>query len=768
MKHYYDVAFKTSGGVAVPAPNVSVSVFLTGTFSLATIFSDDGITTKGNPLTTDAFGKFDFYIADGRYDISFSGVGILPFTQSNVEVSDVTEKQGGDANWNVGTIGATLLNATTINTSTLAASSSISGASVTVTGLTVGNCVQVTTGGLLTTAGAACGTSSGTLTPTGSPASGNLAKWSGGTSLTNADLTGDVTTSGTVATTMAASIAGAKTFTTSLTSPFFSSSTANAAASGVLRLASSDLIGWRNNANNGDIQISKNSADTLIVSSFGALQFPQVVRPSADSTASLVWQNFAATQNVLIADTTNFRIGINSNGVPAFTLDVFGGTTRSGVFLSNTANAAATGALRLGNADLIAWRNAGNTNNVALGLTGAAGNVPADTLSANQGGTSSGFMAAFFGSLATTTNISAVGAVRLGNGDNVAWRNNANNGDVGFALNGAGAGNVPADTLTLAVPGGALRGLWATPVIASSSNTAASSGSIRLANTDSIFWRNNANNADIGLQKFNNDTWTLSGGSINLSGALAPFYGQAFSASNATTGLFRLNSVDTINWRNNANSADITGISKNTSDQFTIGGAGLLVASFVAGTSGQCINTSGSAVVWGSCAGTAGVQTLTSDGTTTTVNAAVTSNQNLKSYSVVASTLNAVPKTIRVRGQGQFIPVNTTETVTVNSTWGSGAPFALQISIVPAGTGAGNWLSEWLCVTTATGSSGTSSCSGQITIADSTGVTKTVLLESSITNNLTIALPLQYAISFSTASTTNQGFQSLLVVEQMN
>ena len=44
---------------------------------------------------------------------------------------------------------------------------------------------------------------SGTVTTSGSPASGNLAKFSGSTAITNTDLTGDVTTSGGVATTVA-------------------------------------------------------------------------------------------------------------------------------------------------------------------------------------------------------------------------------------------------------------------------------------------------------------------------------------------------------------------------------------------------------------------------------------------------------------------------------------------------------------------------------------------------------------------------------------
>jgi hypothetical protein len=52
----------------------------------------------------------------------------------------------------------------------------------------------------------------GTVSTTGSPAAGNLTKFSGATSITNGDLTGDVTTSGTTATTLASTIAGAKTW----------------------------------------------------------------------------------------------------------------------------------------------------------------------------------------------------------------------------------------------------------------------------------------------------------------------------------------------------------------------------------------------------------------------------------------------------------------------------------------------------------------------------------------------------------------------------
>lgn len=57
------------------------------------------------------------------------------------------------------------------------------------------------------------GSGSGSVTTTGSPASGNLAKFSGASSVTNGDLSGDVTTSGTLATTLATSGVSAGSYT---------------------------------------------------------------------------------------------------------------------------------------------------------------------------------------------------------------------------------------------------------------------------------------------------------------------------------------------------------------------------------------------------------------------------------------------------------------------------------------------------------------------------------------------------------------------------
>lgn len=70
--------------------------------------------------------------------------------------------------------------------------------SITDNGLTAGNCVQAGTAGLLTTVSVPCAT----VSTTGSPVSGNLTKFSGGTSITNGDLSGDISTSGTLVTTL--------------------------------------------------------------------------------------------------------------------------------------------------------------------------------------------------------------------------------------------------------------------------------------------------------------------------------------------------------------------------------------------------------------------------------------------------------------------------------------------------------------------------------------------------------------------------------------
>jgi hypothetical protein len=120
----------------------------------------------------------------------------------------------------------------------------------------------------------------------------------------------------------------------------------------------------------------------------------------------------------------------------------------------------------------------------------------------------------------------------------------------------------------------------AAPGFQSTSGNIASTGFLRLANGDTVKWRNLANSNDIQLGLF--------GGSGNLpadmvqvagpsSGFFAPFAVLGVFTSQATGGVLRLNSGDTINWRNNANSADIS-ISKDTNDVIQLGTAGMKTA----------------------------------------------------------------------------------------------------------------------------------------------------------------------------------------------
>jgi hypothetical protein len=81
---------------------------------------------------------------------------------------------------------------------TLSANSTLTTA---ITGST--QCLHVDSAGVVSGSGSDCGAAAGTVTTTGSPASGNLAKFSGAATITSGDLSGDVTTSGTSATTIA-------------------------------------------------------------------------------------------------------------------------------------------------------------------------------------------------------------------------------------------------------------------------------------------------------------------------------------------------------------------------------------------------------------------------------------------------------------------------------------------------------------------------------------------------------------------------------------
>jgi len=74
-------------------PIVGATVQILGHVSQtnATIYSDDGVTTTPNPLTTDSQGRYQFYVANGRYDIKISAVGFTTFTLTDIDIHDETD-----------------------------------------------------------------------------------------------------------------------------------------------------------------------------------------------------------------------------------------------------------------------------------------------------------------------------------------------------------------------------------------------------------------------------------------------------------------------------------------------------------------------------------------------------------------------------------------------------------------------------------------------------------------------------------------------------
>jgi hypothetical protein len=76
-------------------PGCTVTVYLTGTLTLATLYNADG-SGKGNPFTADlTTGLWSYYADDGRYDVKMSGAGISsPFTWSDLGIVDIPATVG--------------------------------------------------------------------------------------------------------------------------------------------------------------------------------------------------------------------------------------------------------------------------------------------------------------------------------------------------------------------------------------------------------------------------------------------------------------------------------------------------------------------------------------------------------------------------------------------------------------------------------------------------------------------------------------------------
>jgi len=127
-------------------PKCTVTVYLTGTLTLATIFSDNSGTPKANPFVADSFGYWFFYADNGRYDAKLSGAGIpAPFTLSDLWLVDPGQITTGVSSI-TGTANQVCTNASTgAVTLSICSSPTLPG---TTTGTFVGNLTGNVTGNL--------------------------------------------------------------------------------------------------------------------------------------------------------------------------------------------------------------------------------------------------------------------------------------------------------------------------------------------------------------------------------------------------------------------------------------------------------------------------------------------------------------------------------------------------------------------------------------------------------------------------------------------
>lgn len=88
MQRYFDVV-QTATGKAIAG--ALAYVYVGSTFTLATLYSDNGITPAPNPLTTNNDGEYAFYAANGTYTIQIAATGYAGETKPGVVLFDPSD-----------------------------------------------------------------------------------------------------------------------------------------------------------------------------------------------------------------------------------------------------------------------------------------------------------------------------------------------------------------------------------------------------------------------------------------------------------------------------------------------------------------------------------------------------------------------------------------------------------------------------------------------------------------------------------------------------
>lgn len=87
-----------------------------------------------------------------------------------------------------------------------------------------------------------------------------------------------------------------------LVSTYFKSRTANPATAGAFRLASADVISWRNNANGANIDLSKDASDVLKYNATKVLLSGAVVNADINAAAAIAYSKLNLATSIVNAD----------------------------------------------------------------------------------------------------------------------------------------------------------------------------------------------------------------------------------------------------------------------------------------------------------------------------------------------------------------------------------------------------------------------------------------------------------------------------------
>lgn len=77
--------------------NATCTVYVAGTSTAATLYSDNGITPLVNPFLSSSTGQVAFYAANGLYDLVVSKIGYLTVTISAIELDDLLAPSGSNS-----------------------------------------------------------------------------------------------------------------------------------------------------------------------------------------------------------------------------------------------------------------------------------------------------------------------------------------------------------------------------------------------------------------------------------------------------------------------------------------------------------------------------------------------------------------------------------------------------------------------------------------------------------------------------------------------